>query len=287
MGTVWSMYTESYPPRSKFNVEDIPDLSGKVVIVTGGNSGIGKETVKALLQHNAKVYLGARSREKAKEAIQELKDETGKEAIFLKPDLADLKSVKSGAEEFISKEKELHILFNNAGVGVPPFEMMTAQGCLEPTSSVRVVNTSSSAAWVGAIDFNTFKDSPARSKLSTTALYSQSKLGNVIFSNELAQRYGDQGIISSSLNPGNIVTNLMHYMPNFIRIVVEFGLHPVNKGALMQLWAGTSDEGLNMNAKYLISWARYALYGPQNPLALDETLAKEMWTWMDEQVQDV
>ncbi|TFK24419.1 NAD(P)-binding protein [Coprinopsis marcescibilis] len=311
MGIAWSMYTESYPPRSKFNVEDIPDLSGKVVIVTGGNTGIGKETAKALLLHNAKVYIGARSPEKAEEAIQDLKEQTGKEAFFLKLDLADLKSVKSGAEEYLSKEKELHILFNNAGVMVPPLDMLTTQGYdlqfgtnvlghfyftklllpilvstakASPSGNVRVVNTSSSASRVGKINFNTFKDSPARRKLSPTALYGQSKLGNVIFSNELARRYGDQGIISSSLNPGNIVTNLMRHLPNFVRKIVEFGIHPVTKGALTQLWAGTSDEGLKMNGKYLIPWARY---GPQNPLGLDEALAKELWTWLDEQVQAV
>ena len=85
-----------------------------------------------MLAHNAKVYIAVRNEEKAKSAITELKEQTGKEAIFLKLDLADLKSVKSSAEEFIryvwsiryhsasekysSKETELHVLFNNASV---------------------------------------------------------------------------------------------------------------------------------------------------------------------------
>jgi retinol dehydrogenase-12 len=70
--------------------------------VAGGNAGIGKETIKALLNHNAKVYLAARSATKAKAAIAELKDQTGKEANFLQLDLSDLPSVRKSAEEFLS-----------------------------------------------------------------------------------------------------------------------------------------------------------------------------------------
>ena len=71
-------------------------------MVKGGNTGIGKETVKALLNHNAKVYLAARSATKANAAIAELKDETGKEAIFLQLDLSDMLSVRKSVGEFLS-----------------------------------------------------------------------------------------------------------------------------------------------------------------------------------------
>lgn len=71
-------------------------------------------TWQVLLQHNAKVYLAARSKAKADAAIASLKEATGKEAIFLELDLADLASVKKSAQEFLSKESELHVLFNNA-----------------------------------------------------------------------------------------------------------------------------------------------------------------------------
>jgi retinol dehydrogenase 12 len=76
---------------------------------------------QVLLEHNAKVYLAARNKEKADNAIAELKDATGKEAIFLDLDLANLASVRKAADEFLSKEKELHILFNNAYVAVDVF----------------------------------------------------------------------------------------------------------------------------------------------------------------------
>lgn len=107
-------------PKPLFTVDDMPDLSGKVIIVTGGNAGIGKETIKvlissclphviqmlttihqALLVKNAKVYLAARNKSKADKAISELKQSTGKEAIFLELDLANLKSIKKSAETFL------------------------------------------------------------------------------------------------------------------------------------------------------------------------------------------
>lgn len=82
-------------------------------IYSGGNTGIGKEIVRALLSHNAKVYMASRNAQKAKAAIEELEKDTGKEALFLELNLASLDSVRKAAQEFLSKEQELHTLFNN------------------------------------------------------------------------------------------------------------------------------------------------------------------------------
>jgi len=312
MGIVSSLLSQSFPPKSKFNVEDIPDLTGKVIIVTGGNAGVGKETAKALLSHNAKVYIGARSEDKAKSAITELKEQTGKEAIFLKLDLADLKSVKASVKEFTSKEKELHVLFNNAGVMVPPIEQVTAQGYdlqfgtnvlghfyftklllptliatakTSPDGKARVVNTSSSAHMLtSGLDFNTFKDSPARTKKGTQTLYSQSKLGNVFVSNELARRYEDQGIVTTSLNPGNLKSDLQRHLSPFESFMLFVLLYPASYGALTQLWAGTSPEAAHFNGKYLIPWARL---GEAASITNDSKLSAELWTWLEEQVKDI
>jgi len=312
MGIVSSLLSQSFPPKSKFDIKDIPDLTGKVIIVTGANTGIGKETAKVLLAHNAKVYIAVRNEEKAKSAITELKEQTGKEAIFLKLDLADLKSIKSSAEEFISKEKELHILFNNAGVMTPPIEHLTAQGYdsqfgtnvlghfyftklllptllagakTSPDAKARIVNTSSSGhMFTGAIDFNTFREGPARTKKGTQILYAQSKLGNVQVSNEFAKRYGEQGIVSTSLNPGNIRSDLQRHLSPFEYFVLNAMLYPVSYGALTQLWAGTSPQGAELNGKYLIPWARV---GQATSAANDAKASEELWVWLEEQVKDV
>jgi len=312
MGIVSSLLSESFPPKSKFDIKDIPDLTGKVIIVTGANTGIGKETARALLEHNAKVYIAVRNEEKGKSAIDELKKQTGKEAIFLKLDLADLKSVKSSAEEFISKEKELHILFNNAGIFVPPIEQLTAQGYdsqfgtnvlghfyftklllptllaaakTSPDGQARIVNISSSAhRFTSSIDFNTFKESPARTKKGSQGLYAQSKLGNIQVSNEFAKRYGEQGIVSMSVNPGNIRSDIQRYLSPFEYFVLNTILYPISYGALTQLWGGTSPQGAELNGKYLMPWARV---GEATSAANDAKGSAELWVWLEEQVKDV
>ena len=88
------------------------------MLVTGGNTGIGYETIKQLLLKNAKVYLTARSKEKATAAIKRLETETKKTAIFLQLDLADLPSVRNAAETFLAQESRLDLLFNNGCVRV-------------------------------------------------------------------------------------------------------------------------------------------------------------------------
>lgn len=90
-----------YPPSPQWTADNISDLSGKVFIVTGGSSGIGKETCKQLLLKNAKVYLAARSESKAQAALDELEKETGKKAFFQQLDLGDLDAIKKSAQEFL------------------------------------------------------------------------------------------------------------------------------------------------------------------------------------------
>ncbi|KAJ6496056.1 NAD(P)-binding protein [Mycena sanguinolenta] len=293
MGGFISFIGQTFPPKPKFSVDDIPDLSGKVIIVTGANVGIGKETVKALLQHNAKVYLAARSEEKAKEAIADLKSQTGKEAIFLRLDLADLHSVKRAAEEFTKKENRLHVLFNNGGLMGPPIEQLTAQGydltfgtnvlghfyftklllptllaTTAPGQPARVINTSSSASEMqgGDIDYNTLKDSPARKKAGVEKLYYQSKFGNVAFSNELFRQYGDQGIVSVALNPGNLKSGLQRHLT----------------GLTKNPWFIQRLSGATFGGKYLFPWARMGKNPSTNP-----AVEKALWTWLEEQVANI
>ncbi|KAF6762246.1 hypothetical protein DFP72DRAFT_1041624 [Ephemerocybe angulata] len=313
MGLAYSFINESYPPESKFTAEDIPYLGGKIAIVTGANSGVGRETAKALLNRDAKVYFAARNKEKVETAILELKEETGREGIFLPLDLADLHSVKRAAQEYQSKETELHMLFNNGGAWTPPIEEVTAQGydlqfgtnvlghfyltklllptLLEtarssPDGKARVINTSSlMSRFASAPDFNTFKDSAERRAMGTSDLYNQSKLGNIIISNEFARRYGDQGLVSVAVNPGNLGSGSKAHKSYIKEALVALILsNPFSLGALTQLWAGTTEEGASMNGKYLIPWARY---GEPTPIALDETLGKDLWVWLEEQVASI
>ncbi|KAI0754734.1 NAD(P)-binding protein [Daedaleopsis nitida] len=305
----WPMLAQSFPPKSKFSADQIPSLTGQVVLVTGGNVGIGYETVKALLQHDAKVYLAARSREKAEAAIASLKQETGKEAIFHELDLASLAAVKRSADDFLGKERELHVLFNNAGVMMSPIEWMTKDGfdlqwgtnvvghwyltellmpallaAVETSADrhARVVTTSSSGAYLETLHFDTFKDGAARRKMRPDALYYQSKLGNVVVARQVAKRYADKGIISVSVHPGNIQTELQRHMPSLQRRILNMFLYPPSKGALTQLFAGTMPEALNHNGEFFIPWARV---GRCRPEAYDDELGQRLWQWLEDETK--
>ncbi|KZT52555.1 NAD(P)-binding protein [Calocera cornea HHB12733] len=310
--------SEMLPPKAKWLPEDMPDLTGKVAIVTGGNTGIGFVTCKYLLKKNCTVYLFCRSASKAAAAIASLKEATGKEAHFVAADLSDLPSIKACAAEFTAKEQRLDILFCNAGVMMCPMDQLTKQGydmqfgtnvlghayldllllpLLQSTAKahgpVRIVTTASNGhlgAPKGGFDYATVKDGPVRRKMSTVTAYFQSKWGNVVWAKELGRRYGGEGIVSISLNPGIIRTELVrHLKPGFQSgFIAWFSYHmgfPADPlGAVTQLYAGTAPEAASLNGQYLIPWARPA---PARKDTDDLAAGKALWEWVEEQVKDV
>ncbi|KZT51967.1 NAD(P)-binding protein [Calocera cornea HHB12733] len=303
--------SEMCPPKPKWTVDDMPDLAGKVVIVTGGNTGIGFVTCKYLLIHGATVYMLCRSPEKAQEAIGKLKEATGgKEARFVPCDLADLPSVKRCVEEFTHKENKLDILFNSAGVMFTPMEQVTKQNfdmqfgtnlvghayltmLLLPTllatahstpgGKVRVINTSSDGHSLFSpkegINYDLIRDSPARRKVATTTMYGMSKWGNVVLSKELARRYGEKGIISHALNPGHLRTDLQRHVGGLSAKIGDMLLFdPDPLGATTQLYAGTSPQAAEVNGHYYIPWAREGVAKKNTD---DPALGKKLWEWLE------
>ncbi|KAJ7869044.1 NAD-P-binding protein [Mycena leptocephala] len=236
------------------------------------------------LQHNATVYIAARDPKKVREAIDDLKSQTGKQAEFLELDLADLHSVKRAAQEFTHKETQLHVLFNNGTLLLNKLLLPTLLATAAPGQPARVINTSSMASEVfgEAINYDTLKDS----------LYYQSKFANVAFSNELSRLYADQGILSVALNPGNLKSGLQRHLVGMTRfLIISFlyiqfsaGIGTLSNAirALTQLWAGTTDEGAKLGGKRTYSMARIG----NNPSS-DSTAEKALWTWLEEQVADI
>ncbi|GJE98571.1 NAD(P)-binding protein [Phanerochaete sordida] len=301
---------QTFPPKAQFSTEQMPDLTGKVCLVTGGNTGVGKETVKALLEHNATVYLAARSREKAEQAIADLQAATGRAAVFLELDLASLASVRRAAKEFLSHEKELHVLFNNAGVMWPPLDQLTEDGfdlqwgtnvvghwlfteLLVPALAAaakgapdghsRVVTTSSSGAYLEGLHYDTFRDSPKRKKLGKQGLYFQSKLGNAMVAREAAKRYAEKGILSFTCNPGNLNTELQRYATPFQQAFISRITYHASFGALTQLWAGTMPEAAKYNGEFLIPWARV---GKCRDEFYDDKEIEKLWKWLEENTKE-
>lgn len=101
--------------------ENLPDLSGKTVVVTGANTGIGLETAKALYEKGAAVTIACRDEEKAQQAIRKIQSKAGKGSLAAGIlNLGSLKEIAEFSNEFISKHQKLDILINNAGVMIPP-----------------------------------------------------------------------------------------------------------------------------------------------------------------------
>lgn len=120
-----------FPGKPTFTEDDIPDQSGKVFMVTGGNAGCGFELVKILYSKGATVYMASRSKTKAEEAIKSIKATTSTptgNVILLVIDLSDLTTIKPAVELFAARESKLDVLWNNAGIGIVPAGSKTKQG---------------------------------------------------------------------------------------------------------------------------------------------------------------
>ncbi|KAI0380232.1 NAD(P)-binding protein [Hypomontagnella monticulosa] len=226
-----------------FNPDSLPNLRGKVFIVTGGNSGIGYYTVAHLAEHGAHVYMCARSRDKGTAAIANIKKTYPSANIdLLQMDLMDLSSVVAAAEHFLTLETTLHGLVNNAGIMATPYEitkdgheaqwqtnylahwvftehllpLMQRTAKTLPPGSVRIVNLTSSghlSAPKGGINFadTSLEDG------GIWARYGQSKLANILHTKTLHKKYGPGSpsarngggeIWVSAVHPGIVETNL-------------------------------------------------------------------------------
>ncbi|KAL1960494.1 hypothetical protein VTO42DRAFT_7793 [Malbranchea cinnamomea] len=299
---------------------DIVSQTGRVILVTGGNTGLGKQTILQLAKHRpARIYLAARSEKKGRDAIQSIQASLGSDPPtvdirYLPLDLASFKSIRAAVSQFTSECHRLDTLILNAGVmALPPgktedgFEIQfgtnhvghflltklllpTLRRTTEvPGSDVRVISVSS-MAWQMA----PFSVSSALSLMtSTEALYAQntwtcygvSKAANILFAAELARRYPE--ITAVSVHPGVIFTGLYETY-NRRNPVVKAGLQVISpfvsgeeRGALNHLWAaGVAKEKLT-NGEY---YTPVGVRGWNNPFAHDVEAGRKLWEWTDEQV---
>ncbi|GAW12476.1 hypothetical protein ANO14919_018460 [Xylariales sp. No.14919] len=310
------------PSKPRFVENDVPDLKGKVTIVTGSNTGLGKEIAQVLYSKNAKVYMLTRSEEKTQKAIESIKaavpDSSG-ELTYLHLDLADLPSIKATVEEFRRRESQLHLLFNNAGVAFPQSGAKTKQGyaleigvnCLgpfaltkllaptivstakaAPPNSVRIIWVSSNAS-EGFSPKNYVHNVEHAENLTAVGKYFSSKLGNFLHGAEFANRYKADGVVSVSLNPGALDSDLWReqfsLVQSFLRATL---LHPPIYGAYTCLFAAFSPEiTLEKSGTYVAPWGQLWKVAPAMVKAgksLEEGgdgTANEFWEWSDTQVK--
>jgi NAD(P)-dependent dehydrogenase (short-subunit alcohol dehydrogenase family) len=277
---------------------DLPDLSGRSVLVTGANSGIGRAAARAFAGAGARVVLAVRSTEKGEAAAASMPGETEVRRL----DLASLDSVREFAAAW---RGDLHLLVNNAGIMIPPLGR-TAEGfetqfgtnhlghfaltnlLLERVSG-RVVTVSSNAHRQGAIDFDDLNWE--RKSYSAWRAYGQSKLANLLFTSELQRRLSEAGspVIATAAHPGWTATNLQsHSGRRSMNALMAIGNRVLAQdeeaGALPTLYAATADVPGNAYAGpdgFMESRGGPKLVG-RSDAALDDAAARRLWDVSEE-----
>jgi NAD(P)-dependent dehydrogenase (short-subunit alcohol dehydrogenase family) len=239
--------------------DDIPDQSGRTVIVTGANTGIGFETARMLALKGARVTLACRNLDKGREAVTRIQSESPDAAVSLEQlDLSDLRDVEAFTARFKDRHERLDLLILNAGVMVPP-ESKTAQGfelqfgvnhlghfaltgallpLLHATEGSRVVVVSSTAATRGVMNFDDLQFE--KRGYAPWRAYGQSKLANQLFARELQRRLRAAGssVLVTAAHPGWTATDLQRSTA-LVRFLNRFvGMKPP-QGALPTLRAAT------------------------------------------------
>ncbi|EXJ65127.1 hypothetical protein A1O7_01467 [Cladophialophora yegresii CBS 114405] len=303
------------------NVEFVPDkniedLTGKVILVTGGNTGIGKETILQLAKHRPrKLFLAARTQSKAQDAIAEIRSAISPKTVdieYLQLDLSSLASVKAAAERVKERSARLDILILNAGImAVPPgktsegFEIQVGTNhvghalltklllpTLEKTAAeqnpdVRIVVVASNG-YTFAPTIDTILSTEKLCETGPWTRYGASKAANILFAAELARRY--PSLTSVSLHPGAIQTDL--YLPNkrtsfvlrwFMAIFGNLLFHSPQFGALTQLYlaSGAKKEQLRNGGFY----TPVGVLNNNNKWANEKTWGKALWEWTEDQLE--
>ncbi|KAL8814340.1 MAG: hypothetical protein Q9223_006424 [Gallowayella weberi] len=291
---------------------DIPDLSGKVIIVTGGNTGLGKESVLQLAKHNpSRIFLAARTPSKAEASIEEIKKVVPSASItYLKLDLCSFKSVATAAHEFQSQSTRLDILLNNAGIMATPlaetedgYEAQFGTNHLghalltklllptllstarEEGSDVRIVNVSSEAHQLAPRPQGILFDKFKLYKEGAWTRYGQSKLANILFTKELARRYPE--ITSAAIHPGVILTDLYSpyqqsnlFLRYGVKLLGPLFMTDIATGTLNQLWAAAGKKAEVGSGKYYTPVAKSS---SGSKWAQKDDLAQELWDWTEKE----
>jgi NAD(P)-dependent dehydrogenase (short-subunit alcohol dehydrogenase family) len=290
---------------SNWAAENIPDLTGKVVIVTGANSGIGYEMVRALIRKRATVILACRNKDREQAAERQIaQGYPGAKAELGLLDLSSLASVRRFAGEFTRRYDRLDILINNAGIMRTPFGK-TADGfelqfgvnhlghfaltgllldLIIRTPQARVVTVSSWGHRFGKIDFDNLN---ADKGYDAGAAYGQSKLANLLFTYELHRRFRGAGVdaIAAAAHPGwTAGTNLaVHW--RMVRLLNPFIGQKPSMGALPALYAATAPDVQGGDYYGPGGWQGLSGYPTKvrsSDRSYDPAVAAKLWTISEE-----
>ena len=271
-------------------------LKGKTVVITGGNTGIGKETAVDLARRGARVIIGCRNLEKGKEALKEIQERSGSSSVFLEQiDLASLESVRTFSDKILNSEPRLDILINNAGVMACPYQK-TQDGFemqfgvnhlghflltlllldrLKRSQPSRIINVSSSAHRMGSGKIN-FDDIHFEKSYSSWGAYFNSKLANVLFTRELSRHLEGTHVTVNALHPGAVTTELQRHSFLSSALLSPFRWYifkTSEQGAQTSIHCAVSEQMEGVSGKYLRDCA---IVEPSKG-AQDDEAAKKLW----------
>jgi retinol dehydrogenase-12 len=267
------------------------DMTDRICVVTGANTGIGKETALGLARMGARVVLACRSEDKTRPVIDEIASETGTSPDFLALDLGSLARVRAAAAELLDRGHPIHVLVNNAGLAgqrgetADGFELEFGVNHLGPylftrllldrivdSAPARIVNVASGSHYQvkGEVDWNVKGKTRSVTGLKE---YARSKLANVLFTVELARRLDGTGVTTYSLHPGVIASDIWRRLPWPVRPIAKKFMKSPEEGAQTSIYCATAPELAGETGLY------YDDCKPKRPsrLARDEALATEMW----------
>lgn len=299
-----------WTPQPHYTESEYPDLTSKTFVITGGHSGVGLAATQLLIDKGAKVVLVGRSREQAKHVLDELPEGT---YDFAEADLADLSTIRSAGDYIVNQYPEIHGVILNAGIAFKPYSL-TPQGheyqwgtnvvghhalmkCLDPAviktahssapGSVRIVWVSSSAVIIsnvpGGINFDDM--SYKESQPSALQLYSQSKIGNAYQAYLWSKNHPDSGVVSVSVDPGNLKSNIGRHTPKTMTRAFEYLLYPSKYGAYTEL-AALLAPGVE-DGDHLIPWGLKGHLRNDVDEGRRGGKGEELWKILEENVKQV
>jgi NAD(P)-dependent dehydrogenase (short-subunit alcohol dehydrogenase family) len=285
-------------------MDKIPSQKGKIAIITGSNTGLGFETAKALAGKNMKIIMACRDPEKAQNARQSILSTFPRADMeIMLVDLSKLSSVRSFAQQFMSKYNRLDLLVNNAGIMIPPYAL-TEDGfesqmgvnylshflltglllkVINKTRGSRIVMVSSIAHKKGKINFDNLQ---WKKNYNPMKAYRQSKLACLVFAFELQRRLANSGsgTIAVAAHPGMSMTDLVRDFPKWMFIVgkpfISLFTHPPERGALPLVYASVGPDvkgGEYFGPQGFSEWKGVTGRAYSTPLSHDEQLGKKLW----------
>lgn len=283
-----------------WTMEQMPDMTGKVVIVTGANSGLGYETSRMFAAKNATVIMACRTTAKGDDAAQQIRTEFPQARLTVMAlDLANLASVREFVKTFTAQHDRLDVLVNNAGVMALPERRATADGfemqmgtnhfghfaltgllmdVLCNTPGARVISVSSGVHRMGKIDFENLNSEKSYGKWRA---YGASKLANLLFIKELQRRLAAAGVDAQAMaaHPGYSATNLQQHSGLF-SFLNNYLAQDMRMGALPTMYAATVDTlagGSYVGPDGFMEMRGYPKVVGASKAANDPDVARRLW----------